>query len=251
VDGLIRAAPGAGGWLALLLALACTGSKTEEPVVSSAGGKTAVSEAGTSVARRGKSLVRLVNALPGERTIDLSGDDRTVFFDVGYKTVTPYTEIGDNVVKFRLRPGGTDSVWADNTETLINGNRYTVVVLPTKEGGARIVVLTDEVVTDTGKARLRVVNAAVPYSEVDVGIEGRNDPVFDDVAYGSAAGFKEVDPASAVILVRQDEPPMTALKMQRLRLDAGKSYTIIIAGDKAGALQAITVTDVIRSSASQ
>ena len=210
-----------------------------------------MSEAGTSVARRGKSLVRLVNALPGERTIDLSGDDRTVFFDVGYKTVTPYTEIGDNVVKFRLRPGGTDSVWADNTETLINGNRYTVVVLPTKEGGARIVVLTDEVVTDTGKARLRVVNAAVPYSEVDVGIEGRNDPVFDDVAYGSAAGFKEVDPASAVILVRQDEPPMTALKMQRLRLDAGKSYTIIIAGDKAGALQAITVTDVIRSSASQ
>jgi hypothetical protein len=251
VDGLIRAAPGAGGWLALLLALACTGSKTEEPVVSTAGGKTAVSEAGTSVARRGKSLVRLVNALPGDRTIDLSGDDRTVFFDVGYKTVTPYTEIGDNVVKFRLRPGGTDSVWADNTETLINGNRYTVVVLPTKEGGARIVVLTDEVVTDTGKARLRVVNAAVPYSEVDVGIEGRNDPVFDDVAYGSAAGFKEVDPASAVILVRQDEPPMTVLKMQRLRLDAGKSYTIIIAGDKAGALQAITVTDAIRSYASQ
>jgi hypothetical protein len=60
-----------------------------------------------------------------------------------------------------------------------------------------------------------------------------------------------VDPASAVIVVRQDEPPMTALKMQRLRLDAGKSYTIIIAGDKAGALQAITVTDAIRSYASQ
>ena len=39
--------------------------------------------------------------------------------------------------------------------------------------------------------------------------------------------------------------------MQRLLLEAGKSYTIVIAGDKAGALQAITVTDVIRSYASR
>lgn len=247
MDGLRRAAPETGAWLALLLTLACTGSKTEEPVVSTAGGKSDVSEAGTSAARRGKSLVRLINAIPGVRTIDLSGDDRTVFFDVGFKTVTPYTEIGDNVVKFRLRPGGTDSVWADNTETLINGNRYTVVVLPNREGGARIVVLSDEVVTDTGKARLRVVNAAGPYGDVDVGIEGRSDPVFDDLAYGSAAGFKDVDPASAVLVIRQDEPPLTALKMQRLRLEAGKSYTIVIAGDKTGQLQAITVTDAIRS----
>ena len=250
MDGLSRAS-GTGGRLALLLALACTGTKTEEPVVSTAGGKTAVSEAGTSAARRGKSLVRVVNAMPGERTIDLSGDDRTVFFDVAYQTVTPYTEIGDNVVKFRLRPGGTDSVWADNTETLINGNRYTVVVLPNREGGARIVVLTDEVVTDTGKARLRVVNAAGPHSDLDVGIEGRNDLVFDDLAYGSAAGFKDVDPAGAVLVVRQDDPPMTALRMPRLRLEAGKSYTIVIAGDKAGALQAITVTDAIRPYASK
>ena len=241
-----------GGWPALLLALACTGTKTEEPVVSTAGGKTEVSEAGTSVARRGKSLVRLVNAMPGDRTIDLSGDDRTVFFDVGYKTVTPYTEIGDNVVHFRLRPGGTDSVWADNTETLINGNRYTIVVLPTKEaGGARIMVLTDEVVTDTGRARLRVVNAAAPHGDLDVGIEGRTEPVFDDLAYGAAAGFKDVDPAGAVIVVRQNEPPLTALKMPRLRLEAGKSYTIVIAGDKAGALQAITVTDALRPYASR
>lgn len=240
-----------GGWPALLLALACTGTKTEEPVVSTAGGKTEVSEAGTSVARRGKSLVRLVNAMPGDRTIDLSGDDRTVFFDVGYKTVTPYTEIGDNVVQFRLRPGGTDSVWADNTETLINGNRYTIVVLPTKEGGARIVVLTDEVVTDTGKARLRVVNAAAPDGDLDVGIEGRTEPVFDDLAYGAAAGFKNVDPAGAVIVVRQNQPPMTALKMPRLRLEAGKSYTIVVLGDRAGALQAITVTDALRPAASK
>jgi hypothetical protein len=54
-----------------------------------------------------------------------------------------------------------------------------------------------------------------------------------------------------VIVVRPDEPPMTALKMPRLRLEAGKSYTIVIAGDKAGALQAITVTDAIRPFASR
>ena len=96
-----------------------------------------------------------------------------------------------------------------------------------------------------------MVNAAGPHSDLDVGIEGRNDLVFDDLAYGSAAGFKDVDPAGAVLVVRQDDPPMTALRMPRLRLEAGKSYTIVIAGDKAGALQAITVTDAIRPYASK
>jgi len=83
----------AAGCLALTLLAGCTGSsKTKEPVVSTSGGKTAVSEAGTPVARRGKSLVRVVNAIPGDGTIDISGDDRTVFYDVAYRTVTPYTE---------------------------------------------------------------------------------------------------------------------------------------------------------------
>jgi uncharacterized protein DUF4397 len=236
------------GGLALALIAACAGSsKTKEPVVSTSGGKTAVSEAGTTVAKRGKSLVRVVNAIPGERTVDITTDDRTVFYDVGYRTVTPYTEIGDNVVKFRLLGGGPDSVWADNTETLMNGTRYTIVALPGKDGGGRLTVLTDDVVPAQGKARLRVVNAAPILTEVNVKFAGQKEPVFKQIGYGAAAGFHELDPVKAVIVFDRVDPAGTVLRTPRLGLEAGRSYTIVLSGAAAGALKSIMVTDAIRT----
>ena len=40
---------------------------------------------GDSAAGQGRSMVRLVNALPANQSIDVSGDDRTIFSAVSYK----------------------------------------------------------------------------------------------------------------------------------------------------------------------
>jgi hypothetical protein len=237
----------AGAVLSLALAAACTGTRTKEPVVTKAGNKTAVSEAGTTAAKRGKSLVRVVNAIPGDGTIDILGDDRTVFFEVGYKTVTPYTEIGDNVVKFQLRPTGALASTADNTETLLNGNRYTIIALPNKDGGTKLSIVKDDVVPDSGKARLRVFHAAPGLAEVDVMLEGQKDPVFDNLGFGTEAGFKDLDPATATVLVRRHNPPTNVLRLQKVHLEAGKAYTVIVTGAASASLTTITITDAIRT----
>jgi hypothetical protein len=237
----------AGAFLSLALAAGCTGNRTKEPVVTTTADKTAVSEAGTTAAKRGKSLVRLVNAIPGDATVDISGDDRTVFFDVGYKTVTPYTEIGDNVVKFQLRAGGATEVTAENTETLMNGNRYTIIARPDKDGGAKLSIMKDDVVPDQGKARLRVFHAAPGLAEIDVMLEGQKEPLFDKVGFGSEAGFKDLDPTAATVVVRRDNPPLNVLRIQKVHLDAGKAYTIVIAGAAPTSLATITITDAIRT----
>jgi hypothetical protein len=236
-----------GTFLSLTLAAACTGNRTKEPVVTTTGDKTAVSEAGTTAAKRGKSLVRVVNAIPGDRAIDITADDRTVFFEVGYKTVTPYTEIGDNVVKFQLRPSGALEATANNTETLMNGNRYTIIALPDKDGGAKLGVVKDDVVPDQGKARLRVFHAAPGLAEVDVMLEGQKDPVFDNVGFGSEAGFKDLDPTTATVVVRRDNPPLNVLRLQKVHLEAGKAYTLIVTGAALTSLATITITDAIRT----
>lgn len=236
--------------LFVTLASCSTDDRTREPVVSTASGKSSVSDAGTAVARRGKSLIRFVNAIPGDSRLDLSGDDRTVFYDVAYKDVTPYTEIGDNVVQFRLRRAGRDSAWADNTETLVNGSRYTVLALPDRNDGARLVVLTDELVPDSGKSRLRVVHAAPYLEDVDVRLEGRQDPVFDDVPFGTGVGFRDLAPQEGAILIVRDDAPGTVLR-ERLRMDPGHSYTVVIAGERAGNVEAILVTDAIRTYATR
>ena len=95
--------------LCIGLSASCKGAKTDRPVATDANGNTSVSPSGDQAAKEGKSMVRLVNALPASKAIDVSGDDRTLFTAVGYKTVTPYVEVRDNQVNFKLLHGSADS----------------------------------------------------------------------------------------------------------------------------------------------
>ena len=95
--------------LAIGVSASCKGARTDRPVATNAGGDTTVSPSGDQAAGAGRSMVRLVNALPANQSIDVSGDDRTLFSAISYKKVTPYVEVKDNRVTFRLFPAAKDS----------------------------------------------------------------------------------------------------------------------------------------------
>lgn len=235
-----------GAWVMLALIAGCAGAKTEQPVVTTSGDGKTTSAAGTEAAKRGKSLVRFVNAVPGETGLDLSADERTTFYNVEFKTVTPYTEIGDNLVKFELRGADSDSVLANNTESMGDGYRYTIVAMPTSDNQYKLRVLRDEVVTDSGKARIRVINAAPGLPDADVLVAGQKDPLFDNVAFGTEAGFKDVAPATATVEIRGNDNPTPPIRLRNVALTSGKAYTIVIAAAKPRGIVAITFNDVVR-----
>jgi hypothetical protein len=232
--------------LGLALAVGCKGAETRTPVVTTTDkGNTSASPAGTEVAARDRSLVRLVNALPSKQHLDIGGDDRAVFGDVGYKTVTPYTEMSGNIVKFRLRRTGTDSVLASNTETMTDGYRYTIIAMPDEKGGARLVVVRDEVVPDAGKARLRVINAAPGVKDADVAVQGQKDALFTNIAYAAEAGYKDLDPMTATIEIRREAKSGRTILLKNMRFDAGKAYTIVLTGATPSEIETITFDDAI------
>jgi hypothetical protein len=233
--------------LAAALLAGCAGAKTREPVVSSTGGGKTTSESGDSAAKRGKSLVRLVNALP-DQALDLTTEDRATFVNVGFKDVTPYTEIGDNLVKFRVRANDGDSVLAENSETLLDGHRYTLITMPTKDGKVSIKVVRDELVPDSGKARLRVIQATPGLSDVDVALSEQKGLVFDNVKYGTEAGYKDVLPATATLEFRIGDPPHVTvpLRLTTMSLAAGRAYTIVLVGMPPRRIQAIVFNDAVR-----
>jgi transposase-like protein len=236
--------------LALAMTMACAGAKTDRPVVTNDDGKSQASPSGTQMAKEGKSLVRLVNAIPAKKGIDVSGGDLAVFNGVDYKSVTPYAEVRNNVVNFRLRAAGTDSALANNNETMTDGYRYTIVALPGAKGEPQMRVLRDEVVTDSGKARIRVINAAPDIGSIDVAMQGQKDPLFTNVKYGSEAGYKDIDPTSGTIDIRSDIKTRKPLQIKNMRFEAGKAYTIVLAGWGTGGIDAITFDDVTGSSLS-
>lgn len=234
--------------LALAVTLACSGAKTEKPVLTSNDGQTQASPSGTEMAKEGKSLVRLVNAIPAKKGIDVSGGDRTVFTDIAYKSVTPYAEIRNNMVNFRLRSSGTDSSLANNNEAMTDGYRYTIVALPGMKGEPSMRVLRDEVVPDSGKARVRVINAAPDIGNVDVAMQGQKDPIFGGVGYGTEAGYKDIEPVSGTIEIRSDLKTRKPLLLKNMKFEAGKAYTIVLAGWGTGGIDAIAFDDTMAGS---
>lgn len=237
--------------LALAATMACAGAKTDRPVVTTADGESKASPSGTEMAKEGKSLVRLVNAIPGKAGIDISSEDRTVFTGIDYKGVTSYAEIRDNAVTFRLRATGHDSSLADNKEMMTDGYRYTIVALPGEKGEPRMRILRDEVVPDSGKARIRVINAAPDIGNVDVAMQGQKDALFHNVHYGTEAGFTDIAPTSATLEVRSDLKTRKPLLLKNMHFVAGKAYTIVLSGWGTGGIDAITFDDTLAGIPSQ
>lgn len=235
--------------VSLALAIGCKGAETKGEVVTrTEAGKASASPAGTEVAKRDRSLVRLVNAIPGGRHLEVGGDDRTVFADVAYKTVTPYVELKGNAVKFHLRNAGVDSILATNSEMLMDGYRYTLIAMRDKAAGVRLVALRDEVVPDSGKARIRVINAAMGADDADVAVQGQKDPLFENVAYGAEAGNKDIVPMTATIEIRRDKKAGATILLKNMRFDAGRAYTIVLTGAKPSEIDVITFDDAVAPS---
>ncbi len=231
---------------ALALAVGCGGSKTDRPVVTTKdNGQTSASPAGTEVARHGKTLVRLVNAMPSKRAIDVSSDDRTLFTGTTYKTVTAYETVGDNLVTFRLRSAGTDSVLTDNHETMRDGNRYTVIAYPNDKGEPRLRILRDELLPAAGKARIRVINAAADLGTVDIAMQGQKIPLFANVREGVEAGFVDIDPASGTLDIRSNVKTKHPIQLKDQHFEAGRTYTIVLAGWGTSDIDAITFDDLV------
>lgn len=225
--------------------LGCAGAQTKTPVVTNSDEGKSTSASGDAAAKRGTSFVRFVNALPGSGDLAVTADKRDLFASVGYETVTPYQETSDNIATFSLRAPGNGGELASNSETMTDGYRYTIVALSDEKGGASLRVLRDELVTDSGKARLRMIHAAPGLEDVDFVVQGWKDPVFNNISYSTEAGFKDVDPMTATFEVRRDKGGARLVTVPKMTLKAGRSYTIILTGVSPNKLSIITFDDTV------
>jgi hypothetical protein len=214
--------------------------------------------------RGGSSMIRVVHADAVVPSIDVAADDVRPFTGVAFKTVTPFKSISDNLVEFEIRAAGspaTDSVapLAENREMMSDGDRYTLVVLPPEvdDSSKKVRLRVLEEPTDAGdanKARIRFVNAARGVETFDVFTPASTtDPFFDDVDFGTEAGFKDMDAGSARLVVRGDDNGPVLLTLPERAYTAGKTYTFVLTNRSAGAkqLEVITIEDEVVTPASR
>ncbi|CAN5400798.1 hypothetical protein BH18ACI2_BH18ACI2_22310 [soil metagenome] len=237
----------------LALATACASdANRNQPVTTTTNTGSSTAPPASQVEERDNALVRVIHAIPGGAAVDVFADNTKAFSSVAYKTVTPYQELPEEQDTFSIRPAGLDTAepLAQADEGLDEGQRYTVIAHLTDDGkGAGLRVINDDLkMPSAGQARVRVIHASPDAGNVDVYVQGRDDDdLFDGVEFGGGSGYEEVEPMTATLEVRPAGQRNTMLTLPNVRFEAGKNYTIVLAGRARTApkLEAIIVEDQI------
>jgi len=234
------------GVMALVTASACKRADDRGAVGTDTN---TVAAGDTSRVDEDRAMVRVVNALPGQATMDLTAGEDQPYRDVAFKTVTPYQTIKETRPKLTVVPSGQPNAkaLAENTETVFDGRYYTVVVM-SNDDGKEVEIKTlrdDKTPDDSTKARIRVVNAANRLKDIDIKISGQTDPLFDNLGFGDEEGFKEVEPGKVTLTVASEDTKQVLLQLADMELKAGTSVTLILVHTSAAGnkIEAIKVVD--------
>src|SRR5690349_7918008 len=89
---------------ALLVCIsACEHKTTSASETVTPDGHKTQAPAGVEVARADRALIRFINADPAGKPRELWSIDSRLFFNVPYKTITPYVDVPTKVLQFRVR----------------------------------------------------------------------------------------------------------------------------------------------------
>ena len=230
----------------VVASVGCDAEESGKAVVTTGAGLAGRASVPAEVAaERQVSMVRFVNVMVGSSALTVRTDTATLFADVPFGSVTPYREIRDNLKTFSLQEATRQPQLIANTETMKDGERYTIIALTDREGGSTLEVITDDLTSDSSHARIRMVNAVMNEDDVDVLVSGKRDPLFDDLDYGTIGDFKEVTPGRIRLTLRRATLKDGMDTVLPLKVDAGKSYTVVLTGSgtAGGALRAVTFID--------
>src|SRR6188768_75596 len=147
---------------ALVVTQACAKeSQTDSAVeTKTANGQLSASISGDSADKRGVALVRVVNAVPASKDMQVRADDQRVLPTVKFQQVSSYVPIDQTWATFKVGDaGGMEFVpLSTNREMLTDGHRYTIVVIRNEDGSSyETRVIKDAIETESGKARVRVI----------------------------------------------------------------------------------------------
>lgn len=236
---------------AALLMAACASSESnqQEAVKSTTDTGTTTASSAADAKARDYAFLRVVDAVVGGSSMDVSTDKESPFMGLAYKQETPYKEIHSEQQNIRVLPSGQPGAQpiATNRELVVAGHHYTGLLVNDTDGKNIVLRVFDDNITPppAGKARIRVIHASMDTGEVDVFVGGNPKPLISDVGFQSATSYYDVAPMTTTLEIRPDGQQKTLLTVPNARFDAGKIYTLVVMGKSRGTpkLEATIIQD--------
>jgi Domain of unknown function (DUF4397) len=189
------------------------------------------------------TTLRVMHAASGGPAIDIAVDGELVETNLSYRDVTPYGSVAPGEHEFRVSIVGDESGTSDivSTQTIESGQAYTILIISAEEGIEIKSYRVNLDRTPTEKARIRTINAAADADEID--FYGGEDRWFENVGYGDASDYKEVDWGEYDLTIRQEDADSPITSLPGTTLNWGIVYDVILLGSVTDATQeTITLT---------
>jgi hypothetical protein len=198
-----------------------------------------------AVTQESQALVRLVHLAPGVPTADVYVDGTRMMAAVPFKTASKYHRTGASVHTLTIRPAGSTTASAPAASARVSvlpGAAYTVVLLGTPRQLQVKVAKDDFSAPPSGKAKLRIVNAAPQSPPLDIGVAG-GPTVFRNVTYGMISNFETVQAGRFSIEVRAAGSSTVLFTQGASRLPAGAIITVAGTITSTGKIEMLPILD--------
>ncbi len=179
------------------------------------------------------ACVRLVHTAPDAPPVDVYLNDAQIAENLEFGTATEYV----------LAPSGADRgvrVTATGTpveEAIIDtgldfdpGQAYEILVTGAGDDLEATITGTDLRPLAQGQARLRVIHASPDADAFDVGIEGSEENLFEDVEFREATDYIVLDAGDYALEVRPGGEDMTVALQSDATLEEGVTYDLVALG---------------------
>ena len=197
-------------------------------------------------AQSGMARVRVVHASPDAPSVDVLVDGSKAISGLAFKAISPYASLPAGQRKFQVFPAGTTmgTPVIEVAPTLAAGKDYTVLAFGQLASITPGLFEDDNQTAMAGKARIRFIHGSPNAPAVDIAVTG-GPIVFRNIAFKTASGYADVDAGTYNLEARAAGSSTVALPVPGVRLDAGRTYTVIAVGLLSGtpALSVILAAD--------
>jgi hypothetical protein len=242
----MRKAPGFGVIAALLLVIGLSGSLVWSHPATVAAQDPADQPAGPAT-------IRAVHAVPGGPNVDLLIDGQPSAQGLAFGTASEYAPITPGTHQIQLVPTGQSADTALST-TEVDAQAGTAYIVTALGTASAVEMKVNEVkleAVDTGKARVRVINASPDAQKVNVVIAG-GDELAGDLDFNSDSDYSDVDAGSYTLEVHSAEDDSLLLSAPQMTFDSGKLYDIVALGQVADkSLQLLSLVTEVSPTCSQ
>ena len=176
-----------------------------------------------------KGLIRYLNVLPSQKSVDIYVNNKLLYSDVKYKSFTPYIYMENRSYKIDIYEAGTKNILIRTTFIIPDESLFTLAISGNIGQEALIIVDEDiEQKSSNSQAVVRFVNLSPDLPIAD--IFNNDKPIVDNIDYKDQTIYEYLNPGGYTIAVKGnlngDDLVTTNIQFKTDRI-----YSIYIIGD--------------------